>query len=94
MQDSQGTPSNGADAGAGAGAVHPELAGIFADVFQYTGDIKLETSPDDVERWDSLRHIALVTALEDAFSISLSMDEMMEIHSVGDIQTVLARHGV
>lgn len=78
----------------GASAVHPELGGIFAEVFQYTGEMKPETSPDDVPRWDSLRHIALVTAIEEAFAISLSMDEMMEIHSVRDIQTVLTRHGV
>lgn len=78
----------------GASAVHPELSGIFAEVFQYTGEMKPETSPDDVPRWDSLRHIALVTAIEEAFAISLSMDEMMEIHSVRDIQTVLTRHGV
>lgn len=78
----------------GTGKVHPELSGIFAEVFQYTGEIKLETSPDDVPKWDSLRHIALVTAIEDAFSISLSMDEMMEIHNVRDIQNVLNRHGV
>ena len=74
--------------------VHPELAGIFAEVFQYTGEMKLEISMDDIPRWDSLRHIALVTAIEDAFSISLSMDEMMEIHNVRDIQNVLVRHGV
>ena len=78
----------------GSSKIHPELAGIFAEVFQYEEEIELKTSQDDVPRWDSLRHIALVTALEDAFSISLSMDEMMEIHSVEDIQTVLSRHGV
>jgi acyl carrier protein len=73
--------------------VHPELPGIFADVFQYTGEITPDTAPDDIERWDSLQHIALVTALEDTFKISLSMDEMMEIHSVQDIQNILMRHG-
>ena len=91
MQDMQ---SNGASLN-GASIVHPELAGIFAEVFQYSGDIKPETSPDDVPRWDSLRHVALVAAIEDAFEISLSMDEMMEMQSsVRNIQTVLARHGV
>jgi acyl carrier protein len=90
MQEIQ---SNGADANA-AGIVHPDLTGIFADVFQYSGTLTPETSPDDIPRWDSLRHIALVTAVEDAFSISLSMDEMMEIRCVRDIQAVLARHGV
>lgn len=78
----------------GAGQVHPELSGIFAEVFQYTGEIGPETSPNEIPKWDSLRHIALVTAIEDAFSISLSMDEMMEIHNVRDIQNVLNRHGV
>jgi acyl carrier protein len=52
------------------------------------------TSPDDVERWDSLQHIALVRTLEMTFSIQLSMDEMMEIRSVSDIENVLRRHGV
>lgn len=78
----------------GTSQVHPEISGIFAEVFQYTGEISATTSPNEIPKWDSLRHIALVTAIEDAFSISLSMDEMMEIHNVGDIQNVLSRHGV
>jgi acyl carrier protein len=32
--------------------------------------------------------------LETAFSIRLSMDEMMEIRSVGDIENVLQRRGL
>lgn len=74
--------------------VRPEVAEILADVFQFDGTINLETSQQDVEKWDSLRHIALVAALESRFGISLSMDEMMEIIRVCDIQRVLERHGV
>lgn len=73
---------------------YPEIAAIFAEVFQHTGPLTRATSPDDIGRWDSLQHIALVRALETTFSIRLSMDEMMEIRSVGDIETVLRRHGV
>lgn len=73
---------------------HPEIASIFADVFHYTGPITRATSPDEVARWDSLQHIALIRTLETTFSIRLSMDEMMEIRSVGDIEAVLRRHGV
>ena len=36
----------------------------------------------------------LVTALEQNFGISLSMDEMIEIRSVQDISNILDRHGV
>ena len=73
---------------------YPEIAAIFAEVFQHTGPLTATTSPDDIGRWDSLQHIALVRALEATFSIRLSMDEMMEIRSVGDIEAVLRRHGV
>ena len=73
---------------------YPEISGIFDDVFQHDGPLTRDTSHDDVLRWDSLQHIALIRALETTFSVRLSMDEMMEIRSVGDIERVLARHGV
>ena len=73
--------------------VRPEVIEILAEVFQFDGEITLETSQQDIEKWDSLRHIGLVTALESRFRISLSMDEMMEITRVSDIQRVLERHG-
>jgi acyl carrier protein len=78
----------------GTNLSYPEIASIFDDVFQHTGDITPETSPEEIERWDSLQHIALIRALETTFSIRLSLDEMMEIRSVGDIEKVLQRHGV
>jgi acyl carrier protein len=75
-------------------AVRPEIAGIFAEVFNFQGDITPQTSRADVPKWDSLRHIALVTAIEQNFSLSLSMDEMVEIRSVQDICNILDRHGI
>lgn len=73
---------------------YPDLVAIFADIFQYTEPLTLETSADDIATWDSLQHIALIRTLEMTYSIRLSMDEMMEIRSVGDIENVLRRHGV
>lgn len=78
----------------GTTLAYPEIAAIFAEVFQHTGPLTRTLSPDEIGRWDSLQHIALIRALETTFSIRLSMDEMMEIRSVGDIETVLKRHGV
>jgi acyl carrier protein len=74
--------------------VRPELVEIFRDIFEYEGPLFQHTSPDEVDRWDSLQHIALVRALEQAFGINLSMDEMMELQDAGAIETVLRRHGV
>ncbi len=73
---------------------YPALAAIFEDVFQHARPLTRATSAKDVPRWDSLQHIALVSTIERTFGISLSMDEMMEIRSVGDIEAVLRRHGV
>lgn len=76
------------------GLAYPQLAVIFAEVFQHSEPLTPSTSPEDVSRWDSLQHIALVRSLEETFGIQLSMDEMMEIRTVGDIENVLRRHGV
>lgn len=73
---------------------YPEIATIFAEVFHHSGPLTRATSPEDIRRWDSLQHLALVRALEKTFSIRLSMDEMMEIRSVGAIEALLRRHGV
>lgn len=73
---------------------YPDLVAIFDDVFSYTGDMTAETSPEQVSRWDSLQHIALVRTLESTYGIQLSLDEMLEMRCVGDIVRVLARHGV
>jgi len=73
---------------------YPDLTAIFADVFTYTGPMTAETSAAEVTRWDSLQHIALVRTLESTYDIQLSLDEMMEMRTVGDIERVLARHGV
>jgi acyl carrier protein len=77
-----------------AAAVRTDVIDILTDVFQFEGDLRLDTSPEDIERWDSLQHVALIAALETKFGISLSMDEMMEIASVANIHTVLERHSV
>ena len=74
--------------------VRSEIEILFADVFNYDGSVTGSTSRTDVARWDSLRHVALVNAIEQQFGLSLSMDEMIEIRSVQDIENILERHGV
>lgn len=79
---------------AAATGVRPEIAEIFADVFQYAGPVTSATSSDDVARWDSLQHIALIRTIEETFDLSLTMDEMAEMRTAGDIETLLARYGI
>ena len=56
--------------------------------------ISEETSVDTVEEWDSLKHLALVLALENEFDIAFTADETVEILSVPLIKAVLTDHGV
>ena len=37
------------------------------------------TSPDTVENWDSLRHMNLIMALEEAFDLSFTEEQMVEM---------------
>ncbi|MEX0585774.1 MAG: acyl carrier protein [Pirellulales bacterium] len=53
-----------------------------------------ETSPADVEAWDSVAHVQLFLALETEFDVSLTPDELASIASVGDILKLLSQRGV
>jgi acyl carrier protein len=43
------------------------------------------SSPDTVERWDSLTHMKLVLALEEAFQVRFSDEQIMAMPEVGRI---------
>jgi acyl carrier protein len=42
---------------------------IFEEVFEYEGPLSAATTAEDVEEWDSLGHIRLMLAVEQAFGI-------------------------
>lgn len=73
--------------------VRDDIAALIAEVFNYRGPLTLEMVRTDIPRWDSLRHVGLVVAIENEFGVSLSMDEMHEIESIRDLQRVVERYG-
>ena len=46
---------------------------------------------DDIPGWDSVGHMNLVTELESRFGISLDMDEIVGLDSVGAVRAIVAR---
>jgi acyl carrier protein len=52
-----------------------------------------DSSPKTVAKWDSMRAVVLLTALERAFSVRFSHAEFDEMDNVGRIKQVLRRHG-
>jgi acyl carrier protein len=57
---------------------------IFRDIFD-EDDMVIEdkTNSDDVEEWDSLNHINLVSAIEKEFEIRFALGELMALKDVG-----------
>ena len=44
-----------------------------------------ETTADDVDDWDSLSHVQLVAAMEEAFGIEFKSREILSWDNVGDL---------
>ena len=57
---------------------------IFRDIFD-EDDMVIEnaTSSDEIEDWDSLNHINLVSAIEKEFKIKFALGELMTLKDVG-----------
>ncbi len=65
---------------------------IMADVFML-GDFKLERwmSSADVPGWDSLHHVMLTMALEEATGVALSPDETARLFDAGSLYDYVSR---
>ena len=44
-----------------------------------------ETTADDVEEWESLSHVQLVAAMEEAFDIEFKSREILSWENIGDL---------
>ena len=53
-----------------------------------------QVSQEDLEVWDSMTHLALVSELEQAFDIFLSDDDIIDIKTIGDIKKTLVKYGI
>ncbi len=58
---------------------------VFRDVFD---DPSIEIFDDmtakDIEDWDSLAHIQLISAIQDEFGVKFSLQEVVSIKNVGE----------
>ena len=67
-----------------------KLEKIFREVFN---DDKLiirrDMSANDVDGWNSLNHMILVSEVEKAFSIKLKLKDLNKMHNVGDMVDII-----
>lgn len=73
-------------------SVFAKLNDVFRDVFD-DDDITVvdSTTANDIEDWDSLMHINLVSAVEDEFDVEFEMKDILELDNVGDFVDLIIR---
>jgi acyl carrier protein len=67
-----------------------QMRTIAADVLSVSrASVGAESSPETPESWDSVRHLNLMLALEEKFSIQFSPEEIGAMHDAGGIAAVV-----
>lgn len=63
------------------------IRAVMAQIFNVdAGSISAKSSPEDIERWDSLRHMQLIMALEDEFGVTFADEDIPELLSPSAIE--------
>jgi acyl carrier protein len=67
-------------------SVFAQLQGIMASALELpTEAIKETSSMEDIEEWDSLGHVHIMVALEQAFDLYMDVEDFAELDSVSAI---------
>ncbi len=63
---------------------------VFRDVFDdSTITVGEDTTAADIDGWDSLMHITLISAVEDEFGVSFNMRDVVKMKNVGDMADLI-----
>jgi acyl carrier protein len=69
-------------------AVFAESLGI--DESRVTDELTYNT----IKEWDSVAHMALVAAIEEAYEIMMETDDVIDMSSLSKAREILAKYGV
>lgn len=71
------------------------LRSVVAEVLRQPEDsVSAETSMRTSPQWDSLKHMELILAIEEAYELTLDGDEIAAMTSVGAIEDLLRGKGL
>lgn len=70
-----------------------KLLSILSEVFslpvdQITDDLAYNT----FAAWDSLKHLQMVSMIEEEFGIELEMDDIIDMSTIGKVKEITARY--
>jgi acyl carrier protein len=75
--------------------IKERLTLVFREVFK-NPDIEIfdATTAADVDGWDSLTHLTLISSAEEAFGIKFKLKELVAMKNVGDfLRTIESKTG-
>ncbi len=68
-----------------------KLTQVFKDVFDLDEVVlTVNTTADDIEEWDSLEHINLISAVESTFKMKFKMKEVSTMKNLGEMIDIIA----
>jgi len=75
--------------------VKTRLSKVFCKVFKDDNIIITEkTTANDIDKWDSLTHLTLISDTEEEFDIKFKLKELIAMKTVGDyIKTIQSKVG-
>ena len=74
--------------------MHERIKVVMAQIFNIdVNSITEQSSPENVERWDSLRHMQLILALEDEFGVTIADAAIPDLLSINAIEEGLRESG-
>lgn len=66
---------------------------LIKDTFEIE-EIGDDLTPDDIEMWDSISHMDLCAKFEEEFDISLDVEDIAEMETIGDMKEILKKYNV
>lgn len=72
--------------------IFEKLNEIFSDVFDEELTVTRDTTSSDIEEWDSLTHITLISEVEDAFDMKFAMKDVLGMKNVGEMVDIILKN--
>lgn len=64
---------------------------VFVETFEVTAEEAQKLKYQDIEAWDSVGHMGLISALEDAFDIMMDTDDIIDFNSFEKGKEILSK---
>jgi len=66
---------------------------IISDIFNIEKDkIFDDLELQNIESWDSMAHMELISTIEDTYELTFTGDEIVDIKKIGDIKEIILRN--